>query len=290
MLIGAPGSERATHDVARTIAARCRDAASGALERLGPEAFEFEIERDGAEVLAFARALVEDRPVDLALLPAQNRKKRLLVADMDATMVEEETLDELAAAAGVGHLVKPITERAMRGEIDFPTALTERLALLEGKSTRLLEEVAARMRPSPGARTLVRTMRAYGAISLLVSGGFTFFTSRVAAQLGFHHHVSNTLSVAGEVLTGKIEGPLVDRARKRTVLLAAAKERGLDGGDALAIGDGANDRDMIEAAGLGIGWRPKPVLAEAADAVIRHGDLTAALYLQGYRSRQFVTR
>lgn len=227
-------------------------------------------------------------PVDVAALPAANRRKRLLVADMDSTILQNETLDELADYAGFGERVAAITERSMRGEIDFGMALRERVALLEGLSLDALAETAKRMRLMPGARELVRTMRANGAYTALASGGFRYFTGQVARDVGFHEDVANVLLDDGAALTGRVEEPIFDRESKRKTLERLISERGIDAADSLAVGDGANDLAMIGLAGLGVAYRAKPVVAAAADARIAVGDLTGLLYLQGYRKDEFV--
>ena len=228
--------------------------------------------------------------IDANLVPVEGRRKRLLVADMDSTIITVECIDEIAAAAGVGERVAAITERAMAGELEFESALRERVALFRGLPARLLDEVfAERIRLSPGAGTLVRTMAAHGAHTALVSGGFTFFTERVARLAGFAEHRANRLVVREGRLTGEAEKPILGRDAKLTALREMTARLGVTPAEALAVGDGANDLALIEAAGLGVAWRPKPVLAAAADAVIRHADLTALLHLQGYSEREFVT-
>ncbi len=227
--------------------------------------------------------------VDVNRVPAAGRAKRLLLADMDSTIIGCECIDEIAAAAGIGAEVAAITERAMRGELDFEAALADRVALLEGLPEAALAEVfAARVRLTPGAETLVRTMAARGAATALVSGGFTFFTERVAAAAGFAEHRANRLEIAEGRLTGRVLPPILGRDAKRAALEEIAAREGLGPEAALALGDGANDLAMIRAAGLGVGYRPKPALAAEADAVIAEGDLTAALHLQGIAEAEFV--
>ncbi len=242
-----------------------------------------------ADAEAQARRLVARRPVDVAALPVAHRRKRLLVADMDSTMIEVECIDELAAAAGLRAEVAAITERAMKGELDFAGALRARASMLRGLDDSIFAKVyAERVRPMPGARTLVATMRAHGAYTALVSGGFTEFTSRVREALGFHVDHANRLLQADGRLTGEVEEPIQGAAAKLAILRRLVEERGLAVADTLAVGDGANDVPMIGAAGLGVAYRAKPVAASAAKARIDHGDLTALLYLQGYRQRDFV--
>jgi phosphoserine phosphatase len=229
-------------------------------------------------------AALGDAPVDVAVLPAENRRKRLLVADMDSTMIEQECLDELAGALGLKETVSAITDRAMRGEIAFEPALRERVALLDGLPAKETVEAVLRDHISltPGGRALVATMRANGAYCALVSGGFTVFTGPVASWLGFDEHRSNRLEVEGGRLTGRVAEPILGREAKLAAIEELARSGGLRRGETLAVGDGANDLAMLQAAGLGVAFRAKPAVAAAAHARIDHGDLTALLYLQGY--------
>jgi phosphoserine phosphatase len=240
------------------------------------------------QAVAAARMALEGAPVDAIAQPAEGRRKRLLVADMDSTIVTSETLDELAAYAGLKERIAAITRRSMNGELDFRQALVERVAMLEGLSTEALEGTWAQTEIMPGAAVLVATMRAQGAYCCLASGGFTFFTGRVADRLGFDLHVSNTLLHEGGRLTGRVAEPIFDRDAKLVTLKRLAAERGLALAETLAVGDGANDLDMIRAAGLGVAYRAKPVVAAAARARVEHGDLTALLFAQGYRRQDFV--
>ncbi len=226
-------------------------------------------------------------PIDSALLPAANRRKRLLVADMESTMIAEECLDELAEAAGIGAHVAAITHRSMRGEIDFDTSLRERVALLKGLSLAELARLRDRLTLLPGAKTLVATMRAHGAATALVSGGFTYFTEPVAARLGFDAQFANVLGLSGGGLDGTVAAPILGPAAKAERLRSLAAAYSITPADALAVGDGANDVDMVQLAGLGVAYRGKPLLASVAAAVIRHADLTALLYLQGYTQADF---
>ena len=227
--------------------------------------------------------------VDAIVQGEAGRRKKLLAADMDSTMITVECIDELADYAGVKAQVAGVTERAMRGEIQFEAALFERVALLAGLDEQVLcrcyEE---RVRLTPGARTLVRTMKRDGAYCLLVSGGFTLFAERVAVAAGFDRAVSNRLGIEAGKLTGRVEGSIVGAAGKRQALLDAAAEHDLDIADTLAIGDGANDIPMLEGAGLGIAYRAKPAVVNAAGARIEYGDLSALLYAQGYSRKQWV--
>jgi phosphoserine phosphatase len=209
---------------------------------------------------------------------------------MDSTIINVECLDELADFAGVKDRVAAITERAMRGELEFEGALRERVGKLKGLSTAALQQAyEERVRLNPGARTLVRTMAANGARCVLVSGGFTFFTSRVAEAAGFHANRANTLLEADGALTGRVGEPILGKAAKLAALEEEAAALGAPLSAALAIGDGANDLAMIQAAGLGVAYRAKPLVAAQADAKVDHADLTALLHFQGYRADEFVT-
>jgi len=228
--------------------------------------------------------------VDYALLPAVNRKKRLLISDMDSTIIAEECLDELADFAGLKAEISAITERAMAGELNFDEALTTRVGKLQGLGLDAIEKCYnERIHLNAGAKTLVATMKAGGAKCLLVSGGFTAFTSRVAAAAGFEEHYGNTLLDDGTALTGKVGLPILGREAKQERLEKTAATLGLDVSDALAIGDGANDLAMIKTAGLGLAYRAKPIVAADAHAAINHTDLTTALFFQGYTADEFVT-
>ena len=226
--------------------------------------------------------------IDLALVPASGRRKRLLLADMDSTMIRQECIDELAAEAGVGAHVAAITARAMNGELPFEGALRERVALLKGLPETVIEQVFAnRITMMPGGRTLVATMRAHGARAALVSGGFTAFTARVAATLGFDEHRANTLQIADGHLTGAVAEPILGRAAKVQALEEITARLGVTPDDAIAVGDGANDLGMLHAAGMGVALHAKPVVQAECDLRINHGDLTALLYLQGYSAGDF---
>jgi phosphoserine phosphatase len=227
--------------------------------------------------------------VDVVVQPAANRRKRLFLADMDSTMIGQECIDELAAFAGLKEHVAAITERAMRGEIAFEPALRERVALLKGLPVKVVDEVIDKhITLTPGARALVGTMRANGAFTCLVSGGFTLFTRRIAAMIGFDETHANSLVVDGDMLAGTVEEPIFGRDAKRATLLALRARLKLAKDDTLVTGDGANDLDMITEAGLGVAYHAKPKVAEAAAARIDHADLTALLYVQGYRRDEFV--
>jgi len=228
---------------------------------------------------------------DIALIPAAYRRKRLLISDMDSTIIKQECLDELAAYAGLKDEIAAITARAMAGELDFEGALTARVGKLNGLSLDALAKCyAERISLMPGAKTLTATMTAHGATCVLVSGGFTYFTERVAEDAGFSAHRGNTLLDDGAALTGDLGQPILGREAKLTALDEFAAEAGLVRRDALAMGDGANDLAMIEAAGMGLAVHAKPVVAAASDAAIKVTDLTAALYFQGYSDSEIIWR
>ncbi len=240
-----------------------------------------------AAARAARRGLAGQR-LDLAAQPSAGRRKALLVADMESTIIAQEMIDELAERCGLGERVAAITARSMSGELGFEDALTTRVALLAGLPQATIDEVAARITLNPGARTLVRTMRAHGAYAALVSGGFTVFTRRVREACGFDEDRANCLLVEAGRLTGRVGEPILGRQAKLDALRDIAAGRGLPLSATLAVGDGANDADMLARAGLGVGYRPKAPARAAADVVIDHGDLTALLYLQGYRADEFV--
>jgi phosphoserine phosphatase len=227
-------------------------------------------------------------PVDINIVPAENRRKKLLIADMDSTMIPVECIDELADFAGVKDRVAEITERAMRGELEFEESINERVALLADLPETVLEQCyAERIRLNPGAKTLVQTMNKLGAMTALVSGGFLFFTSRVAGETGFQMNQANTLIVEDGKLTGKVGLPILGQQAKLETLHALCKSGGYTPADVLAVGDGANDRSMVEAAGLGVAYHAKQALADIADARLYHSDLTALLALQGIAESEY---
>lgn len=234
------------------------------------------------------RASLAGLPIDAVVQPNADRRKRLLIADMDSTMIGQECIDELADRVGLKARVAAITERAMRGDIAFEPALRERVALLKGLPASVVAEVIAeRIRLTPGGRTLVATMRANGAHACLVSGGFTLFTERIAAMIGFDENRANRLVVADGRLTGQVEEPILGREAKLATLEDLTARLRLAPAATLAIGDGANDLAMLLAAGLGVAYHAKPLVAAQAHARIDHGDLTALLYIQGYRREEF---
>ena len=228
--------------------------------------------------------------LDAVIVPAANRRKRLLVADMESTVIENEMLDELADFLGLREPIAAITARAMNGEIDFAAALNERVGLLRGLPVTKLDEAAKRIRFTPGAATLVATMKEHGAYCALVSGGFTHFTALVRNALGFDYDGANILRHDGATLDGTVEPPVLGKEAKLAALNELCAQRGIALEDAVAVGDGANDLPMLKAAGLGVAFHAKPIVAAEVNARIRHGDLTALLYLQGYRQSDFVRK
>jgi phosphoserine phosphatase len=248
---------------------------------------------DGSEDIAATaerlRAAREDLPIDIVVQPAIARRKKLFLADMDSTMIGQECIDELADFAGLKAHVAAITERAMRGEIEFEPALRERVALLKGLSVDIVDKVIQeRITLTPGGRELVATMRAHGAWTCLISGGFTLFTQAIAAKIGFAENRGNELIVQDGKLTGEVREPIIGRAAKLATLIELREAADLDNIDTLAVGDGANDLGMIGEAGLGVAFHAKPAVASAAAARIDYGDLTALLYAQGFKREEFV--
>ncbi|TAJ88442.1 MAG: phosphoserine phosphatase SerB [Reyranella sp.] len=228
--------------------------------------------------------------VDAVALPAAGRRKKLLVADMESTMIHNEMLDELAEFLGLREKIAGITARAMNGEIDFAGALEERVGLLKGLPVGRLDEAATRIRYMPGGATLVATMQKHGAYCALVSGGFTYFTAMVRRSLGFDLDAANVLQHDGTSLAGTVARPILGKEAKLTTLQRLAGERSITVGDAVSVGDGANDLPMLRAAGLGVAFHAKPAVAAQVPARIEHGDLSALLYLQGYRRSDFEER
>ncbi len=228
--------------------------------------------------------------IDLAVQPAQGRRKKMLLADMDSTMIGQECIDELADEAGVGDYVAGITARAMNGELDFESALRERVGLLKGLDADVIENVlATRISFTPGGRELIATMKAEGGYAALVSGGFTAFTGHVAQALGFDEHRANTLHITDGHLTGTVAEPILGREAKVAALEEITARLGITPQDVMAVGDGANDLGMLGRAGAGVALHAKPSVAAQCDLRINHGDLTALLYLQGYSIDQFVS-
>jgi len=274
------------------------DGARAVLPSPGPARWLFDevavdIPFDGSEdigaMVARLRDARGDLPIDIVVQSRVDRRKKLFLADMDSTMIGQECIDELADFAGLKAHVAAITERAMRGEIAFEPALRERVALLKGLPVGVIDEVLKnRITLTPGGRELVGTMRAHGAYTCLISGGFTLFSNAVAAKIGFQENRANELKVEDGKLTGEVAEPILGRAAKLATLIELREAFDLDNLDTLVVGDGANDLGMIEAAGLGFAYHAKPAVAAAAHARIDHGDLTALLYAQGYRREEFV--
>ncbi|HTI02145.1 MAG TPA: phosphoserine phosphatase SerB [Acidisoma sp.] len=233
--------------------------------------------------------VLENAPVDWIVTKSRGRRKGLLVADMDSTIVTSETLDELAGYAGLQAEIAAITTLSMNGEIDFAEALRRRVSMLRGLSLDALRKTWEKTELMPGARELIATMRKHNALTALVSGGFTFFTGKVAEAAGFDRHHANVLLDDGVALTGEVAEPILDRDAKKATLLALAQERGLQLSATMAVGDGANDLAMLAVAGLGIAYHAKPIVAREAKARVDHGNLRALLFAQGYPAATFVS-
>lgn len=244
---------------------------------------------DARKLEATLREALGGAPVDIIVQPAATRRKRLFLADMDSTMIGQECIDELAAYVGLKEKVSNITERAMRGELEFEPALRERVALLKGIALGVVDEIIAeRITLTPGGSALVRTMRANGGYTALVSGGFTVFTGPISATIGFDEHRSNILLSEGALLSGLVAEPILGKQAKLDALIELRARFALPDEATLAVGDGANDLAMLGEAGLGVAYRAKPAVAAAADARLDHADLTALLYAQGYRGDEIV--
>ncbi len=293
-LVAAPGSSPL--DPARVEAARKTLAGAGEARWLDP-GMAADIDFNGPADGWPARHNIADRlrdifaedRVDVFVQPAASRRKKLFLADMDSTMIGQECIDELADFVGKKAHVAEITERAMRGEIAFEPALRERVALLKGLEESIVGKVIAeRITLTPGGETLVKTMRANGAYTALVSGGFTLFTSRIAVMIGFHENRANRLVVEAGKFAGLVEEPILGREAKLATLVELRTAQGLKPEDTMAVGDGANDLAMLGEAGLGVAFHAKPAVAAAAHARVDHGDLTALLFAQGYQREEFV--
>jgi len=279
-------ADRAATALTRAITDSVREAIAGGEPVVLSPGEATDIPVAAAPDIATIRAALAGMPIDAIASTTENRRKRLLVADMDSTIVTGETLDELADFAGLKDRIAAITARAMNGELDFKSALRERVAMLSGLPVDALERTWQRVCLTTGARELVMTMRAHGAFTALVSGGFSFFTSRVAATCGFDVHRSNVLLDDGSVLLGRVAEPILDRDTKLATLTGLAAERGLALSATLAVGDGANDLDMLRVAGLGVAFHAKPIVAAAAQARVDHGNLRALLFAQGYQAEE----
>jgi phosphoserine phosphatase len=282
-------ADRNTTVLSATIIAQVRDAVSGGEATILSEGEAVEIPLAMAPDMDAVRSAIGRAAVDAIPTDTRLRRKALLIADMDSTIVTGETLDELADCAGLKERIAAITARAMNGELDFKAALRERVAMLRGLPLAALEQTWRRVRLTGGARELVATMRAHGGYTALVSGGFSFFTGRVAALARFDVHRSNVLLDDGAALTGQVAEPILDRDAKLKMLTSLAAERQLPLAATLAVGDGANDLDMIRAAGLGVAFRAKPIVAAEARARVEHADLRALLFAQGYRREEIVS-
>lgn len=244
-------------------------------------------EKPGPESSAALKEYLNVSSIDVFILPIDNRRKKLLVADMDSTIIYGETLDELADFAGLKEQVAEITEQTMQGQLNFESALKQRVSMLKGLPESALAKTLAKMELNPGATCLVKTMAAHGATCVLLSGGFSYFTNAVARQVGFHIHHGNILEITENKLTGNVLEPILGKYAKLEYLERHAEDLRITVSDALALGDGANDLPMLKRAGMGIGFYPKPAVEEEMDNNIIHGDLTAALYAQGYSQEQF---
>jgi phosphoserine phosphatase len=278
VLIAAPGSGAISADVVARLGVAPRWLAEGeAAEFLGVDSVK-------------AKAATSGLPIDVNEVPLAHRRKRLLLADMDSTMIHQECIDELGVEAGVGDRIKDITIRSMRGELDFEGALKERVALLKGLDQGVIAKLLReRITFMEGGAELLATMKHQGTHTALVSGGFTAFTSHVAAKLGFDENHANILLIAGGKLTGEVAAPILGKQAKVDALNRICLARSISHGDVLAVGDGANDIPMLLAAGMGVALHAKPKVQEQARYVINHGDLTALLYLQGYSKSDFLT-
>jgi phosphoserine phosphatase len=281
-------AERDATSLTPTAIGRVRDVTGGGAVTILSPGEAADISCPAEPDLPRIREALDGARIDAITTQAANRRKRLLIADMDSTIITGETLDELAAYAGLGEKIAAITARAMNGELDFEDALRERVAMLQGLGIDALEQTWGGVRLTPGATELVATMKAHRAYTALVSGGFTFFTSRVAALVGFDMHRSNELLDDGTVLSGRVAEPIVGRSAKLTALRDLAARLSLPLSASLAVGDGANDLDMLSAAGLGVAFHAKPIVAASARVRVDHANLRALLFAQGYAASEFV--
>jgi len=253
-------------------------------------AWEVPVAETGLETLSQLRQQASQSGIDINILPATGRRKKLLIADMDSTIITSESLDDMAEIANLAAAITPITERAMRGELDFEAALDERVALLRGQPSSLVDQALAAVKLTGGAECLVRTMRSHDASCFLVSGGFTAITGPVATMCGFDDHHANVLETENGYLTGTVTKRVLDRETKLTFLDDYCARLGITRDDAVCVGDGANDMVMLQAAGLGVALKGKPLLREAVSTQLNHTNLLGLLYLQGFSEAQFVTR
>ncbi len=266
------------------ITSAVRDALRAGLPITLSEGEAVDIPLTGVPDMEIVRKSLDGAPVDAIVVRPRGRRKGLLIADMDSTIITSETLDELAAFAGIGEKIAAITARAMNGELDFKDALRERVGMLKALPVEALDRTWERVQLTGGAKELVATMRAHGAMTALVSGGFSFFTSRVAEAVGFDIHHSNELLHENGALLGTVAEPILDRTSKVETLRDLAAERGVQLKATLAVGDGANDLDMLREAGLGVAFHAKPIVAAEARARVDHANLRALLFAQGYRA------
>jgi phosphoserine phosphatase len=289
-LISAPKTRALTPELAHKTAAAVGASAIDMLADDVAADLHFGSETGAAELASRLRAALADRPIDFAVQERATRKKKILIADMDSTMIDQECIDELADEIGIKDRVAAITARSMNGEIAFEPALRERVALLKGLEVAVVDRIVdGRLTLAAGGRELVATMNASGAWTALVSGGFDVFTSRIAGKLGFAENRANRLIEETGRFSGLVVEPILGRVAKAEALLEIAARRGLSPADAIAVGDGANDLDMLRLAGTGVALHAKPVVAAEAKVRIDHGDLTALLYLQGYRQEEFLS-
>ena len=252
------------------------------------QAVDIAFDADRTQAEAAVRAALGSAPVDVIAQTSYRRRKKLLIADMDSTIVEGETLDELAEFAGLKDAIAAITQRAMQGELDFAEALRERVAMLKDLDEGFLAKTMASVKLNPGAETLIATMRANGAVTALISGGFSYFTDRIRQQVGFDTSLGNRLDIKGGKLTGHVIPPIVDKDKKCEMLIDMAEQQNLSQSDTMTIGDGANDVPMLAKAGTGVAYHAHPIARQAARARLDYADLTGALFVQGYRVGEFV--